>query len=159
MEVRFARQLLFGTLILSHRNGTDTEGKTDKRVESVVFGSRLYQAIVGLDGLVYDRNTTDLVQWSEWSSTGIRTTSPVSMVVFDNKLIQSFHGVDNEIYIRYSVDGHNWTKWSSAGGKRKTEKQLSHVVFKGTLYQSMISMDNFVLVRPICACLRCLSLE
>ena len=71
----------------------------------MTFGNKLYQAIVGLDNVVYERSSSDLVQWSEWTSTSIKTTSPVSMVVFDNKLIQAFHSLDNEVFLRYSVDG------------------------------------------------------
>jgi hypothetical protein len=128
---------------------TDTQGKTKLKVESVAFGNRLYQAIVGLDSMVYERSSSDLIQWTEWTPTNIKTGSAVSMVVFDNKLIQAFHGVDYDVYVRYSVDGHNWTKWSSTGQKRKTDRPITQIVFKGILFQSIVTVDDFVLTRPI----------
>lgn len=146
----FVAPTLDGRSFINWTQGTGQE--TNRPVETKTFQNVVYQARVGFDDVVsmrYSQNG-ELSKWSPWVATGFKTGSSISMCVYNSKLIQAAHGIDNEVYVRYTEDGKYWTKWSICGDeRRKTKSQLTQIVYRNVLYQTLISLDDFGLTRRI----------
>lgn len=126
--------------------------ETNQPVETKAFINSLYQARIGFDEYVHVRNSngSNLEKWLPWITSPFKTFSPISMVVYNHRLIMAVHGNENEVYVRSTEDGRYWTKWSIVGDeRRKTKSSLTQIIYKNSLYQSLISLDNFVLSRVI----------
>lgn len=148
-----------GVYILSTADGKTHETifsyptrETDKRLDTVCFNDVLYQSMVRIDGEICTRRSSDARKWTEWLPASFKAKSQSSFSVFKGKLIHSVHGLDDEIYIRYTEDGNHWTKWTVCGDdRRKTNLPVSFITKSGSpyLYQTIVSLDNFVITRKI----------
>jgi len=114
-------------------------------------GTRLYQAVRGIDNKIYTRYSLNGSSWTSWAAKG-STPGEVTMVSFDpgggSRLYQAVRGIDSKIYTRYSTDGGNWSSWAAKGS---TSGEVSMSVFNpgggDRLYQAVRGVDGKIYTR------------
>jgi thermitase len=144
-----------------------TQGMANGEVSQIVYQGKFYQTIVGTDGNVWmrsstDGNFTDLSNPSEnWviqnSANGTVFTGKVSMAVYpvgtNSYLYQVVRGTDNAVYTRFSDDtnftdsttpGEEGEKWVKNGG---AGSNITMVVSQGRLFQTERERDGTVWTR------------
>ncbi|XP_049848715.1 protein NLRC5-like [Schistocerca gregaria] len=125
--------------------------ETNQPVEMAEFAGMLFQARVALNDYLYTRcaSVSDLDHWGPWAQSTLKVSS-ISMCEYDGRLFQAAQGVDNNVYMRFTADGRHWTMWNVYGYEgRKTKNQVSLIVYRNALYQTLVSLDNFVLTRKV----------
>jgi hypothetical protein len=118
-------------------------GGTIDTTEAVVFNSRLYQAIRGLDNGIWTRSTADGTSWNTWARNG-GTADRIEMTEFNTRLYQAIRGLDDGIWTRSTADGSTWTSWVRNGG---TIDAIEMTVFASRLYQAVRGLDNCIWTR------------
>jgi hypothetical protein len=122
---------------------TDKLGTFNQPIEVISTGTEIHQATIGGDNKVYNRKSSDGINWSSWTEYGGSSKQDIGMVYFDSKIYQYVIGNDQELYSRNSDDGSNWTPWTT--DKLGTFNQPIEVISTGTeIHQATIGGDNKV---------------
>jgi hypothetical protein len=97
---------------------------------------KLFQSRRGAGNIIETRYSNDGIGWSDWVSSGGKTSKGIATASFNGSLFQAIRGnTSTKLYMRSSSDGVNWSDWDLVPGGSSDTPALE--VFNGKLYQAV----------------------